>query len=252
MAAIFQRLDSQAIIAADADAVAQLTAKLIVQSLSRILARKQMASFIPSSGSTPLKTYRLLATDYKTALDWSRVSVVQMDEYASDTLDRSLYFRNFLTSHLVTPLGIKNFISIQKPNSQALNSPRDYANKIAALGRIDFALHGIGRNGHIGFNEPGSSPLSETRMIKLAPETRRDNFPDMPAAQRPHYGMTMGLKDLKNVRHTLLIATGAHKTNAVRDLLNRSSVEKTPACALWETDDFGIIIDRSAAGLIRL
>jgi len=200
-------VDSQLFIASDPDAVASLTARLIVKAFSHILERKKTVLFIPSSGNTPLKTYQLLATKYKSAIDWTRVTLIQMDEYTKHDMDETLYFKAFLSEHLARPLGVGAFISMHKTDGRGLFHPEDYARKLLALGPVDFALHGIGRNGHIGFNEPGSS------------------------------------------RHTLLIATGEHKSFAIRNLVKKSYVSKTPACVLWKNRDFGIIMDKAAAGV---
>jgi len=242
-------VDSQLFIASDPDAVASLTARLIVKAFSHILERKKTVLFIPSSGNTPLKTYQLLATKYKSAIDWTRVTLIQMDEYTKHDMDETLYFKAFLSEHLARPLGVGAFISMHKTDGRGLFHPEDYAKKLLALGPVDFALHGIGRNGHIGFNEPGSSPQSETRIVSLTSATQEDNFPNLDAAVRPKNGMTLGLNDFQKIRHTLLIATGEHKSFAIRNLVKKSCVSKTPACVLWKNRDFGIIMDKAAAGV---
>jgi len=152
--------------------------------------------------------------------------------------------------HLVRPLDIPNFISMRKQSSRELLTPAEYDQKIAAAGSIDFALHGIGRNGHIGFNEPESDPNSVTRIVNLAPKTRRDNFPQMDLTDSPSHGMTLGLRDLARVKHTLLIASGEHKADAMSRLVGGSSISETPACALLNCRDFGVIMDRQAAKVI--
>lgn len=123
-------------------------------------------------------------------------------------------------------------------------------NILLSLGPIDFALHGIGRNGHIGFNEPGSCANSMTRIVSLAPETQDDNFSNLADMDKPKYGITLGLKELRSVKHTLLIATETQKAIAVHKLLKQSDILETPASILWSSSDFGIIIDKKAASLI--
>jgi glucosamine-6-phosphate deaminase len=257
MAMQFQKFDSQTLIVPDSDALAQATAELLIKAFSKILTRKQTVFFIPSSGQTPLKTYQLLARRYKTALDWSRITLVQMDEYwpgadPAILMDEGAYFYHFLQSHLVRPLDVGAFISIRKPGGGGPHSPKAYSEILSSLGPIDFALHGIGRNGHIGFNEPGSCIYSKTRIVDLAPATRSDNFPNLSEAEAPKYGITLGLKTLRQVNHTLLIATGAHKASAIRNLVGHDPVSKTPACILWDSPDFGLIIDQAAASNLGL
>ncbi len=269
MAMHIKKFNAQTMIVPDSDALAQATALLLVKAFSKILAKKNEVLFIPSSGRTPIKTYHLLAARYRTAIDWSRITVIQMDEYWqmdehkktdeywTKLISTDIYFHSFLQKHLVTPLGIGRFISMHKPNVMArpqlfktqLYRPAEFAEKIAALGPIDFALHGIGNNGHIGFNEPGSSANSVIRVVKLAAATQASNFPNLTDMEKPKYGMTFGLKELSNVRHTLLIAVGTQKSKAIYNLLNRNDISRTPASVLWNSPDFGIIIDRDAASL---
>ena len=247
MTAPFQKLDSQVLIVPTADVLASVTAKLLAKAFSKILQGQQRLTFIPSSGKTPLKTYRLLAQYYQDTVDWSRVTVVQMDEYCAQNLEPNLYFDHFLQTHLLQPLGIENFISMRKSHGNGLYEPEAYSEKLLSLGPIDFALHGIGRNGHIGFNEPGSDENSKTRIVELAQSTRHDNFSDIIASNRPQYGMTIGLGELRRVKHTLLIASGQHKSAALKSLINRDSISDTPACVLWGSSDFGLIVDQHAA-----
>lgn len=244
-------LDNRPLIVPTEDALAEAAARIIVDAFTAFLKSQHRVLFLPSSGRTPVKTYAYLARKYKNTIDWSRVTLVQMDEYKSTTLAPDLYFRKFLEQHLIAPLGIENFIFMTKPGSTQLIAPEDYAGKIKSAGPIDFALHGIGQNGHIGFNEPGSSSDSITRIVTLNPETRRDNFPNLKFNEAPSQGMTLGLQDLSRVKHSLLIASGETKADAIRRLLNQSSISRTPACAMLNCSDFGIIIDPHAAKLIR-
>ena len=246
MSLIVTQFDTQTVIVYDDDTLAMVTSKLLIRAFQAILLKQDYVVFLPSSGRTPLKTYQYLAKHHKHTIDWSRMKVVQMDEYNSGQLKPEDYFETFLKTHLITPLGIGEFLSMHNP-AGGLYAPDDYESKITAWGGIDFALHGIGSNGHIGFNEPGSVVDSTARYVKLAEQTRRDNFPNMQAYDRPKTGMTLGLRDLKRVKHTVLLATGAHKAPAVQNLLNRTPVSQTPACILWDSPDFGVIVDQKAA-----
>ena len=246
-----QKFDPQVLITASDDGLAEITASLIVKAFKRLLTYKEHINFIPSSGNTPKKTYQILATRHHNAIDWSRVRIIQMDEYFSSDLNPEMYFKTFLQDNLVDPLGIGETIFMQKPDTRTLYTPEEYKQKIKAAGPLDFALHGIGRNGHIGFNEPNSAVDSETRNVILAETTSIDNFPNSSNSERSIAGMTLGLKELQAVAHTLLIATGKHKAEAIRDLINYAPTSQIPACALWNTPDFGVIVDKAAARLIK-
>ena len=184
------------------------------------------------------------------AIDWRRITIVQMDEYWTDDLDEDAYFYRFLHRHLVMPLGIGDFISMRNEDGTGISCPEHYHEKIMELGPIDFALHGIGRNGHIGFNEPGAKANSETRIVELEQATLEDNFANYDKADGPHYGITLGLKNLQAVRNTLLIASGKHKAMAIQKLMDKNPISETPACVLWESPNFGVIADKDAASLI--
>lgn len=114
MTLLFQNLNAQPMVVTDSDILAQTTARLLVKAFSEILARKERVLFIPSSGSTPLKTYCILAKQYRDAIDWSRITIIQMDEYWTRSINRDAYFHSYLRKDLMEPLGVGRFISMQK------------------------------------------------------------------------------------------------------------------------------------------
>lgn len=246
MSKSLHRFDIQTLIAPTDDDVAKLAAKLLINAFKHILKKQDRLVFLPSSGRTPAKTYRRLVTHYRQAIDWSHVTLVQMDEYVTNDMAPELYFQNFLQTELVKPLNIKEVLYMRKVNGGECYRPHIYVQKLSALGPIDFALHGIGRNGHIGFNEPGHSFDSEVNIVPLAAETRADNFPNLVSYKRPEYGMTLGLQTLQAVKHSILLATGHHKAAAIKGLLSRKPIEQIPACTLLNCPDFGIIIDQAS------
>ena len=125
-----------------------------------------------------------------------------------------------------------------------------YEAEIAARGGIDMQLLGIGRNGHIGFNEPGTPFDSRTAPVKLSPETRRvmQGFD----AEKPDMAITMGIGTIMQARRCLLLATGKAKAAAVSAMLEESPSTACPASALQEHPDTLIVLDRQAASRLHM
>lgn len=141
-------------------------------------------------------------------------------------LPSDAYFYSFLQKHLVAPLGIGNFVSMRGEDGNIISCPAQYER------RLEAALN------------------SETRIAELAGPTLEDNFSGYTESDIPRYGLTLGLKRLRAVRRTVLIASGKPKAAAVQKLLSKTSALETPACALWKNSDFGVIIDADAASLL--
>ena len=124
-----------------------------------------------------------------------------------------------------------------------------YEEQIVNCGGIDLQLLGIGSNGHIGFNEPGSSLGSRTRIKTLSKNTRKDNarFFDNDLEQVPKYAITMGIGTILDSKIVLLIATGKNKAKAIKDTVEGSITNQVPASALQLHKRVYLIIDEAAA-----
>jgi glucosamine-6-phosphate deaminase len=115
-----------------------------------------------------------------------------------------------------------------------------YEKEIKKIG-IDFQILGMGRNGHIGFNEPGSSFKSKTRRVKLSEITRKDND------NVPEYALTMGLATIMQAKKIILLANGKHKADAIVKSVRGEISEQVPASILKRHKDATFIIDKKAA-----
>lgn len=202
----------------------------VVDGLRATLARQPRAVWLATAGRTPVPTYRHLVRRHRQALDWGRVVVLQMDDCPS--LPPELSFAAQLRRELVEPLGARAHL-MRGPQGEF--DPSAY---LAALPEIDVALHGIGRNGHVGFNEPGSD-IAEWGEVRLARTTCEDMGVDMAAT-----GFTLGLGRLARARRSLLVATGPSKRLAISRLLDTDA--HCPASRLWPSG-LSVLVDRQAA-----
>jgi mannose-1-phosphate guanylyltransferase len=198
-----------------------------------------------SAGETPVSVYRALVQEHKGALAWNRVRFVQMDEWldVSPTDRRSFAFE--LQRTLTEPLGMAaTFLD----GRQGADAVLTIENDVIARGGFALAVHGIGVNGHLGFNEPPADRTSEARQVALDFSTRL-------AAQRrfgarpPLDAVTLGLRTLASAKKTIVLARGAAKSAAIIDMLAPAS-PLCPASMLTRDAQLDVLLDREAfAGL---
>ena len=194
------------------------------------------------TGNTMVPFYRL-ATEHRSALRTESWSCFQLDEYLPVTPETySLSFKAFLEKYFFSSALVKEaFFLEQFPN------PVDYENKIIEKGGIDIALLGIGQNGHIAFNEPGSEPDSRTRVVNLHPQTLMANFKgNTPFTQ----AMTIGIATILSAKKIYIVALGKNKANAVKNAIKEPESRTCPASFLRRHPDVTWFIDQEAAELL--
>ena len=211
-----------------------------------------------ATGSTPLGLYsELVRLHREEGLSFSNIVAFNLDEYCGLPAGHAQSYRHFMRVHLfdhidVTPGNIN--IPDGMLTGSALDAHcREYEARIRAAGGIDLQILGIGRTGHIGFNEPGSARRSRTRQVTLDPLTRRDAAHDFGGEeQTPRYGVTMGVRTILEARRVVLLAWGQHKAAIVRQALEGPVTSQITASFLQEHDDAQVILDSAAAdGLTR-
>lgn len=211
----------------------------VVTLIREVLGRKSHAVITVSAGRTFRPTYALIRDSYRTAVDWTRVICVQMDEYVgvAPADDRSLASQ--VLREFIDPLGIGKFIKFYDGAGEP--SLHFYEQRIRDLGGLDFTLHGVGRNGHIGFNEPGSSPTSRTRIVPLADSTRTANGVDF------REGVTLGMGTLREARASVIALRGPEKRDAATALLYGDVSPDYPVTYLRDCSGVRVFLDREAA-----
>jgi glucosamine-6-phosphate deaminase len=206
-----------------------------------------------ATGSTPVGLYRELIRLHKEAgLDFSRVVTFNLDEYypipPSDSHSYHLWMHETFFKHVNIPPQ-----NIQVPDGMVgLNDVEDYCARyeqmIRRAGGIDLQILGIGRTGHIGFNEPGSTRHSRTRLATLDPVTRRDAAGDFFGEENvPHQAITMGVETILEARKIVIMAFGEHKAPIVHKAVEEDTTEAVTASFLQKHADSVFILDQAAA-----
>ena len=232
---------------ADEQAVAASAAAALVDALSSAIAAKGRAVFMPSAGRTPIPVYAALLERYRSALDWTKLSVLQMDEYAGVSCSNQASLWRAVQTSLIAPLGIEEGVSINDESGRLRRSPAAYDGLLDSWGGLDVVLLGVGRNGHIGFNEPGADTGAASGLRPLARETLEDNFGDGPRpAGFDGTGFTVGLGQLLPARAALLCATGPRKHLALRRLVDGPTGADCPVSLLRTHAGLSVFADEAA------
>lgn len=239
------------VIRADADEVATTVADIVDGYVRRGAATLGLAT-----GSSPLPSYRELARRYREhGLDFSGSRAFLLDEYVGLPKSHPESYYSVIRSEFADHVNIDP-ARVLSPDGESLDIAMEgarYEAAIAAAGGVDVQLLGIGTNGHIGFNEPGSALTSRTRVKTLTEQTRLDNarFFDGPDAV-PHHVLTQGLGTIRDARHLVLIATGAGKAEAVAAATEGPLSAFCPASVIQWHRHVTVVIDEAAASRLEL
>jgi|GEM_PF-131205 len=223
--------------------------KVAAQRVVNLLKRKPGASIALPTGETPKQMYNLLVQAFgKGEADFSKAHFFALDEYAGLSQDNKNSFSYFLMQHFLGKVNAKKQ-NIHLLNGAAANLRAECAKHEAAITKkgIDLCLLGIGRNGHIAFNEPGSCSYGITRTVMLMPETRKANGAGFTEKLAPAKALTVGLRTIReNSGKILLLASGRQKTKAISGMLKSNDFLRWPAVALKRHRNFMIVADRAA------
>jgi glucosamine-6-phosphate deaminase len=223
--------------------------------LRRQIQRKPNSVLGLATGSTPIPVYAALVKMHESGeLDFSRIVAFNLDEYVGLAPDHPCSYREFMRQHLFGKVNIaaKN---IHFPDGLAKDVPAhcaEYEAAIARAGGIDLQLLGIGRDGHIGFNEPSSSLASRTRIKTLTPQTVKDNAKCFGSPDKvPRHVITMGVGTIMDSRHCLLLATGGAKAEVIARMAEGAITADVPASALQMHSSCTVVMDEPAAGQLK-
>lgn len=203
-----------------------------------------------ATGSTPLTTWSSLAAR---GLDLSRVRGFALDEYVGLPPGHPESYRAVISREVVEPLGLTpSLVRVPADRGPLETAGQDYERAIIEAGGVDLQILGIGRTGHIGFNEPGSSFASLTRVKTLTASTRLDNarFFDS-VADVPRHCVTQGLGTILRARHLVLLAFGEAKAEAVAGAVEGPLTASLPGSAIQLHPHVTVIVDESAGSLLR-
>jgi len=237
----------EVIILKDKEAVSKKAARIIRNQVNN----KSNSVLGLATGSTPIGIYENLVRYYQEEkVDFRNVITFNLDEYVGlDPKNENSYI-SFMKHHLFNHVNISDYnINIPSGLSEDFEAEAmEYERKIASFGGVDIQLLGIGHNGHIGFNEPGSNFKLHTHVINLNDKTIEankrffDSIDDV-----PKQAVTMGIKTIFSARKILLVALGEGKKEAVNRLLNEEISPDLQASILHLHPDVTILLDVAAA-----
>lgn len=197
-----------------------------------------------ATGSTPITMYEAMVNS---DVDFSDMIGVNLDEYVGLNGEDEQSYRYFMNEHLYNA---KPFKKTYVPNGVAEDADAECAryNQILADNPIDIQVLGIGTNGHIGFNEPGTPFDSETRKVDLVESTIESNKRFFASAEDvPTQAYSMGIGSILKAKEIILIAYGEAKADAIKGMIEGEITEDCPASALQKHDNVTVILDDAAA-----
>jgi len=207
-----------------------------------------------ATGSTPVSFYaELVRLHREEGLSFANVVTFNLDEYYPIEPGNLQSYHHFMRAHLFDHVDLPP-AQAHVPDGTVAKAGVDahcagYEEAIRAAGGIDFQILGIGRTGHIGFNEPGSPPRSLTRLVTLDPLTRHDAASDFGGDEAtPHFALTMGVRTILAARRVVLMAWGQHKAEIARAAIEGAVSPLVPASFLQEHDNALFVLDQAAAG----
>lgn len=233
--------------------VSKLVADEIAATIRRKTSEGKNCVLGLATGSSPVRVYEeLIRLHQEEGLSFKNVITFNLDEYYPMKPNELQSYVRFMNEHLFDYIDIeKENIHIPDgtlPMDKIQSFCKEYEQKIEEAGGLDIQLLGIGRTGHIGFNEPGSSKTSKTRIITLDHITRQDAASDFFAEENvPTKAITMGIGTIMKAKRVILIAFGEGKAEIVRRTIEGSIDDQVPATFLQEHGNTSIMIDSAAA-----
>jgi glucosamine-6-phosphate deaminase len=240
----------EVIIAANYDKICEEAARIIQQEWQK----KNSLVLGLATGETPLGVYKkLIEMNKRDEIDFSSIAAFSLDEYLGLEEDHPQSFAYYMNKNFFEHINIqtKNIFRLEGKPSDIETHCQEYEEKIKNYGGIDVQILGIGRNGHIGFNEPGSSLSSRTRVKTLTEETVRDNARFFTDEQEvPRFCLTMGIGTMLEARMVILLASGKNKSEAVFQCVEGAVTASVPASALQLHQRVKILVDEEAGSLL--
>ncbi len=205
-----------------------------------------------ATGSTPLGLYRNMIQDHQeNQTSYAQCQSFNLDEYVGLPRAHKESYYTFMHTNLFSGIDIKEE-NVHLPYGDSKADCEAYEKAMENV-HVDIQVLGIGGNGHIGFNEPGTAFDEETHIVTLTEKTRQDNarFFDGDINQVPTHAITMGIATIMKAGKILLIATGANKADAVAAMINKAPSTDCPASVLQNHKDVVVVLDEAAAAKLK-
>ena len=228
--------------------------RAVGDAICALVSQKPRAVLGLATGATPVPTYRRIIQRHREeALSFRGVSTFNLDEYCDLPEAHGNSYRSFMREQLFSQIDIlpENTSFLDGNCADERAESERFSRAIEAAGGIDLQLLGIGRNGHIGFNEPAEAFTGEAYKTALTPSTIEANSPYFTdGTPMPRFAMTMGIGQILQARQIVLVATGAAKAEAVKAMLEGEVTPRCPASALQRHPDVTVYLDPAAASLL--
>lgn len=233
----------------DQSQLATAAADIVHHSLSEFVGQ----AFGVATGSTPIALYAELARRAALGqLDPATLNIVALDEYLGLAPEHPGSFASYVHNRVASPLGLPaKRVAVLNGLADPRTACSDFEAKIKEFGGVGVQIAGIGSNGHLAFNEPGTPFESRTHVVRLSEQTRRDNKPAFPDSEVPEFALTQGIATIMDARRILLLATGESKAAAVARALTGIPDPSCPASALQRHPDVIVLLDRAAASSLE-
>jgi glucosamine-6-phosphate deaminase len=205
-----------------------------------------------ATGATYLYTYNFLIKAYKSnKISFKNVNSFNLDEYVDIEINHRQSYKCFMKNHLFGQIDIK-IENIHFPPTERGIDYTVYDREIALKGGIDLQLLGIGKNGHIGFNEPGNPFNIKTHLISLTSSTRQSNkrFFNNRIDEVPKYAVTMGIDTIMQAKEIIISAFGKNKAHVVKEMIYGKISENLPASILQKHPHVTVFLDEQAASKV--
>jgi glucosamine-6-phosphate deaminase len=204
-----------------------------------------------ATGSTPLGMYReLVSLSRKGIVDFRGVTTFNLDEYYPISKEDPHSYYKYMLTNFWGPAGIPP-VNVNMPDSEAadtIQACRDYEQKIARAGGMDLIVLGIGRNGHIGFNEPNDYLTADTHLTRLTEETIAANSRFFARPEDvPRMAITMGIGTIMKAREVLLLVAGSSKADIIKKTLTGGVRTEIPASLLQVHPQVTVLLEKAAA-----
>ncbi|QUL99359.1 MAG: glucosamine-6-phosphate deaminase [Candidatus Fermentithermobacillus carboniphilus] len=233
----------------DYEELSCVSAELIIS----LLQEKPDAVITLPAGGTPIGMYSRLVDAYrKGRVDFSRMRLFDIDTvYAprSDPHTHYSYIREHFSSK--TNLNPDNWFYLDPMPDDAERFAQEYEDKIRDVGGIDLVIDGLGHNGHLGYNEPGSEFSSRTRMVVIHEKTRKANARWYSSLEEvPKTGITMGIATIMEARRIVILVSGKDKAEIVRRVVEGPITEEVPMTVIRTHRNSAMIVDKAAARML--
>jgi glucosamine-6-phosphate deaminase len=211
---------------------------------------RRAKNFMPAAGNTPLEVYRLIA---EKRMELGHLNVFILDEYVGVPKTEERNCVNLLRRRVQEAwrIPVGQFHVVSSEENEALGSVLEHERKIGAAGGLDVVVLGLGQNGHLGFNEPGSAEDSTGRIVELEEISVEANRKWFEGKYAPSKGVTVGLKTILAGKQIMIMAYGEHKAEAVEAMVKGPRTEKCPGSFLQGLAGVEVFLDEKAAGKLK-